>query len=296
MNKKLAVLLSFGLLLLLGGCNLPIIIDSKGTIGEQEVRLVRDALLLMLIVVVPVIIMTVVFAWKYRASNKRAHYAPNFHHSNLIEAAVWFIPIMIILVLATITWRTTHELDPYKPLEVSNANPPIIIEVVALDWKWLFIYPEQNIATINLVEFPVNTPVNFKITAEGPMNAFQIPQLGGQIYAMAGMQTKLHLISESTGDYFGRAVNFSGAGFSGMQFTARVATQEQFDQWVASVKDSPDILNNDEYKKLVEPSENNPVKTYGNVVPHIFENIIAKFMMPDMDNLDEDHSNMEMMK
>ncbi len=296
MNKKLAVILSFVILILLGGCDLPIIIDSKGVIGTQEVRLVRDAILLMLIIVVPVIIMTVVFAWRYRASNKRAHYAPKFDHSNLIEAAVWFIPIMIILVLGTITWRTTHELDPYKPLDIKNAKPPITIEAVALDWKWLFIYPEQNIATINLVEFPVNTPVNFKITADAPMNGFQIPQLGGQIYAMAGMQTKLHLISDTTGDFFGRGVNFSGAGFSGMQFVARVTTQEQFDEWVSSVKNSPDTLNNDAYDKLLVPSENDPVKTYGDVVPHIFENIIAKFMMPGMDNLDEDHSNMDMMK
>jgi cytochrome o ubiquinol oxidase subunit 2 len=292
MNKKLAVILSLGLLLLLSGCDLPIVIDSKGTIGEQEVRLVRDAILLMLIVVVPVIIMTVVFAWKYRASNKRAHYAPNFHHSNVIEAAVWFIPIMIILVLATITWRTTHELDPYQPLEIPNTNKPITIEAVALDWKWLFIYPEQNIASVNLVEFPVNTPVNFKITADAPMNAFQIPQLGGQIYAMAGMQTKLHLISDTPGDYFGRAVNFSGAGFSGMQFVARVSTQADFDKWVISVKSSPDKLSGDEYKKLAAPSENNPVKTYGEVQPHLFENIIMKFMMPGMDDLNVDHSNM----
>ena len=295
MNKKLAVILSLGLLLLLSGCNLPIVIDSKGVIGTEEVRLVRDAILLMLIVVVPVIIMTVVFAWKFRASNKRAHYAPNFHHSNAIEAAVWFIPIIIILVLGTITWRTTHELDPYKPLEVEKAKPAITIEAVALDWKWLFIYPEQNIASVNLVEIPVNTPVNFKITADAPMNAFQIPQLGGQIYAMAGMQTKLHLISDTPGDYFGRAVNFSGEGFSGMQFVARVSTQADFDNWVSSVKSNPNTLNSDEYKKLAQPSANNPVTTYGNVVPHIFENIIMKFMMPGMDNLDQDHSNIQMM-
>lgn len=192
MNKKLAVIFSVGLLLILSGCKLPIIIDSKGIIGEQEVRLVRDAILLMLIVVVPVIIMTVVFAWKFRASNKRAHYAPNFHHSNVIEAAVWFIPIIIILVLATITWRTTHELDPYQPLNVKNANPPITIEVVALDWKWLFIYPEQKIASVNLLEIPVNTPVNFKITAEGPMNGFQIPQLGDKF--MRWLACKLNYI------------------------------------------------------------------------------------------------------
>lgn len=285
------ILFSFGMMLLLGGCGLPIVLDSKGAIGQHEVHLVRDAVLLMLIVVVPVIIMTFVFAWKYRASNKRAHYAPNFHHSNVIEAAVWFIPIMIILVLGTITWRTTHELDPYRPLEAGNVKP-ITIEAVALDWKWLFIYPDLNIASVNFVQFPVNVPINFKVTADAPMNAFQIPQLGGQIYAMAGMQTKLHLIAETPGDYFGRSVNFSGRGFSGMQFVARASSQSGFDQWVDTVKKSSPKLSGDDYKELAKPSENNPVKTFAGIQPHLFENIIMMFMMPGMDDLNVDHSSM----
>ena len=295
MNNKhktaMFTVLSLGVLLLLSGCNLPIVLDSKGPIGQHEVHLVHDAICLMLLVVVPVIIMTVLFAWKYRESNKRAHYAPDFHHSNVIEAVVWLVPILIILVLATITWRTTHELDPYKPIEVENAKP-ITIEVVALDWKWLFIYPEQNIASVNLVEFPVNVPVNFKLTADAPMNAFQIPQLGGQIYAMAGMQTKLHLLAYTPGDYFGRAVNYSGAGYSGMQFVAKATSQAEFDQWVADVKKSSNKLSGDVYKSLAKPSENDPVKTYAWVQPHLFENIIMKFMMPGMDDLNVDHSGM----
>ncbi|MDQ5921440.1 MAG: cytochrome o ubiquinol oxidase subunit [Pseudomonadota bacterium] len=249
----------------------------------------------MLIVVIPVIIMTFVFAWKFRAGNKKADYAPNFHHSNAIEAAVWFIPIVIILVLATITWRTTHELDPYKPVEV-NGVEPITIQVVALDWKWLFIYPKQNIALVNFVEFPVNTPVSFRVTADAPMNAFQIPQLGGQIYAMAGMQTKLHLIAKESGDYFGRSVSYSGRGFSGMEFVARAVSKSDFDQWVEKVRQSKQTLSAQEYKELSMPSEDNPVAEYSSVQKDLFDNIIMKFMMPGHDDLTSQHNEHMMMK
>lgn len=285
-------LLAFGLVLLLSGCNTPIVLDPKGAIGEHEKHLIIDAILLMSIVVVPVIFMTLLFAWKFRASNTKAHYAPNWHHSNLIEGIVWGIPIIIILVLGTITWRTTHSLDPYKPIDTSEK--PTVIQVVALDWKWLFIYPEQNIATVNFVEFPVNVPVEFKVTADAPMNAFQIPQLGGQIYAMAGMQTKIHLIANSEGDYFGRAVNFSGRGFSGMQFVAHAASKEDFNAWVESVKGSSNVLSGDAYTQLAQPSENDPVKTYSSVQTHLFENILMKFMMPGMEDMNVDHSSMQM--
>ncbi|MFN7093972.1 MAG: ubiquinol oxidase subunit II, partial [Burkholderiales bacterium] len=212
--------LSLGLGSLLSGCKQAALLYPKGTIGRDERDLIFTALGLMLIVVIPVIIMTVVFAWKYRASNTKATYAPDWHHSSKIEAVVWGIPIIIIAILATITWKSTHDLDPYKPLDVKGVKP-LTIEVVALNWKWLFIYPEQNIATINFVQFPKDVPVDFKITADAPMNSFMIPQLGGQVYAMAGMQTHLHLIGNSTGDYDGRAVNYNGHGFSDMTFVAR---------------------------------------------------------------------------
>ena len=290
-KSSLFLILIFSLLLLLGGCNTPIVMDPKGPIGEHEIHLVRDALLLMLIVVIPVIVMTFTFAWKFRAGNKRAHYAPNFHHSNAIEAAIWFIPIMIILVLATLAWRTTHELDPYRPVNVPGSTP-ITIQVVALDWKWLFIYPEQGVATVNFVQFPVNTEVVFKITSDAPMNAFQIPQLGTQIYAMAGMQTELHLVANEAGDYFGRSVNYSGRGFSGMQFVARASSDDDFNKWIDSVRQSQNRLTGDEYKVLAAPSEDNPVKEYSFVQPHLFNNIIMKFMMPGMDDLNVDHTKM----
>jgi cytochrome o ubiquinol oxidase subunit 2 len=286
------LLLVISLVLALSGCDKPIVINSKGPIGHKEIELVRDALLLMLIVVIPVIIMTFTFAWKFREGNKRANYSPKFYHNNIIELVVWFIPIMIILVLATITWRTTHELDPYKPIVDENNTKPITIEAVALDWKWLFIYPEQNIATINYITFPVNTPIAFKITADAPMNAFQIPQLGTQIYAMAGMQTQVHLIANDPGKYFGRSVNFSGRGFADMVFTANAVSDEAFNNWVNAVKQSSFKLDGDAYNKIAQPSEDAPVVFFSSVQPHLFQNIMMKFMMPGMDDLNQDHSKM----
>lgn len=291
-NKLKSVFLGLGVWLLTG-CEHLIVLNPKGSVGAEERDLIFTAIGLMLIVVVPVIIMAFVFAYKYRESNPNLDYDPEFHHSNKIEVVVWAIPIVIIAILATITWRTTHSLDPYKPLDVPGK--PITIQVVALDWKWLFIYPEQNIASVNLVEFPVDRPVEFRLTSDAPMNAFQIPQLGGQIYAMAGMQTKLHLIANEAGDYFGRAVNISGRGFSGMQFVARAVPEADFDSWVNQVKQSPDNLSANEYYQLVKPSEDDPVKLYASVQPNLFNNIIMKFMMPGMEDLSVDHGSMMQM-
>ena len=278
--------------LILAGCNTPIILDPKGVLGIQEKDLIIDALCLMSIVVIPVIFMTLFCARKYRASNTKAIYSPNWHHSNILEVFVWGIPIVIILVLGTITWRTTHSLDPYKPLQ-SNKKP-VEIEVVALDWKWLFIYPEQNIATVNFIEFPVDTPISFKLTSDAPMNGFQIAQLGTQIYTMAGMKTRLQLIANEVGDYSGRSTNYSGHGFSDMTFTARVATESDFNTWVQSVKDSGKTLDAKTYYNLEKPSDKDPVTSYSSVQNHLFDNIIMKFMMPNMDDLSADHSNMKM--
>jgi cytochrome o ubiquinol oxidase subunit 2 len=183
---------------MLSGCNM-VLMNPKGAIGVEQRTLIITAIALMLIVVVPVIFMAFAFAWKYRASNKDAKYSPNWSHSNKIEAVVWTIPIIIIAILGTITWKTTHELDPFKPIVTDKK--PMTIEVVSLDWKWLFIYPEQGIATVNELAFPKDVPVEFKITSNSVMNSFFIPQLGGQIYAMAGMQTKLHLIGNEAGKY-----------------------------------------------------------------------------------------------
>jgi cytochrome o ubiquinol oxidase subunit II len=218
------------------------------------------------------------YAWKYRASNTRAIYDPNWTHSTLLEFVVWGISGIIITILAVITWVSTHRLDPYRPLDVATKS--LTIQVIALDWKWLFIYPEQNIATVNYVKFPVNVPVNFKITADAPMNSFWIPQLGGQIYAMTGMQTQLHLMANEMGDYNGLSASFSGPGFSGMHFIANVSSKEDFDQWVDKIQQSGSVLNSAKYAEIAMPSENNPVAYYSPVRLNLFNSVIFKFMMP----------------
>ncbi|WP_411704614.1 cytochrome o ubiquinol oxidase subunit II [Edaphovirga cremea] len=280
-NKSIGMLSLFASAVMLSGCNTALM-DPKGAIGLEQRTLILTAIGLMLIVVVPVIIMAFAFAWKYRASNKNATYSPNWSHSNKIEAVVWTIPIIIIAILATITWKTTHQLDPFKPI-VSD-NKTMTIEVVSLDWKWLFIYPEQGIATVNELAFPKDVPVQFKVTSNSVMNSFFIPQLGGQIYAMAGMQTQLHLIANEPGQFKGISASFSGKGFSGMKFTAiATPTEGDFDAWVAKVKQSPNTLNTTEdFNKVAAPSENHPVEYFSNVKPDLFKAIIGKFMGSDM--------------
>ena len=271
--RLLGLLPLFGTLLL-GGCNWTLL-DPVGQVGIEERNLIITATLLMLLVVVPVILMTLIFAWKYRASNKNATYAPKWSHSTKIEVVIWTVPILIIIALGVITYKSTHALDPYRPLE--SDVKPVTIEVVALDWKWVFIYPEQGIATVNKIVFPANTPVNFRITSDSVMNSFFIPGLGGQIYAMAGMTTQLHLIANKNAEMDGISANYSGAGFTGMKFKAIATSEEDFNAWVAEVKASPKQLDNAEYAALEKPSENNPVELYSTVTPNLFQLIIDKY-------------------
>ncbi|HWT68489.1 MAG TPA: ubiquinol oxidase subunit II [Pseudomonas sp.] len=260
--------------LLLSGCNMTLL-NPKGQVGLDERNLIITATLLMLLVVVPVIVMTFLFAWKYRASNTSATYTPKWNHSTKIEIAVWAVPIMIIIALGYVTYKSTHALDPYRPLE--SDVKPVTIEVVALDWKWLFIYPEQGIATVNKIVFPAHTPINFRITSDAVMNSFFIPALGGQIYAMAGMQTKLHLIANENAEMEGISANYSGAGFTGMKFKATATTQEEFDAWVSEVKKAPKKLEQAEYAALAKQSQNNPVELYSSVTPNLFQTIVDKY-------------------
>jgi cytochrome o ubiquinol oxidase subunit 2 len=261
-------------MLFLGGCKWTLI-DSKGQVGIDERNLIYIATGLMLLVVIPVIVMALVFAWKYRASNKEATYTPEWAHSTKIELVVWGIPLLIIIALGYVTYVSTHHLDPYRPLE--SEHKPVTIQVVALDWKWLFIYPEQGIATVNKIVFPANVPVNFRITSDSVMNSFFIPQLGGQIYAMAGMQTQLHLIANENGEFDGISANYSGAGFTGMKFKAVATTQADFDAWVSEVKSAPKQLDAATYEALAKPSEKNPVELYSSYVPNLFQTIIDKY-------------------
>jgi cytochrome o ubiquinol oxidase subunit II len=283
---------TIGLSILLSSCHLALL-DPKGPIAASEKQLLIDATLLMLVIVIPVILISWGFAWQYRASNKKATYRPDESHNNIIEFFCWLVPCIIIIVLGIMTWRSSHELDPYKPIQ--STQKPITIQVISLDWKWLFIYPDQNIATVNFLEIPVNTPIEFLLTSDAPMNSFELPQLAGQIYTMGGMQTKLHIIGSEVGDYMGLSTNISGEGFSDMNFVVRVATQDQFDQWVKTAQKAPNQLTIAKYNSLTLPSSKDPVQYFSGVAPDLFHDVMMKFMMP-MPALDVENDGTERLK
>jgi cytochrome o ubiquinol oxidase subunit 2 len=256
---------------LLSGCQLDVL-SPKGDIGVHERSLIFTAMGLMLVVVVPVIVLTLWFAWRYRASNTKATYAPKWAHSNAIEAVMWGIPCVIIAILAWITWTSTHKLDPYRPL--ASKVKPVTIQAVSLDWKWLFIYPDYGVASVNQIAFPVDVPVKFEITSGTVMNAFFIPRLGSQVYAMAGMQTQLHLIAREQGSYEGLSSNYSGAGFSDMHFKAIATSAQGFKDWIGKARAVPATLDANAYQSLLKPSERVPVSYYGSVAPGMFAHIL----------------------
>lgn len=273
--RRRGTLVLLALCLFLAGCS-SALLDPKGQIGVEQRSLILTSFGLMLIVVIPVIAMTLLFGWRYRRSNALAKYLPDWAHSNAIEAVIWVVPCAIIAVLALLTWKTSHSLDPHKPLESDVAL--IEIQAVALDWKWLFIYPEQGIASVNEVAFPVDTPVRFRVSSGSVMNAFFIPHLGSQIYAMAGMDNDVHLIADEVGSYPGRSTNYSGAGFSGMTFEAKVTTPDDFDAWVEGVRSASETLTYPErYETLAEPSEYHPVEHFSAISPALYESILTSF-------------------
>ena len=255
------------------------VFDPQGPIAGQERNLIILAVLLMLLIAVPMLILLYTFAWKYRAGNKKAKYDPE-HVGNLWKQLAWWaIPAALIAVIAVINWKSTHALDPYKP--ITSSNPPLTIQVVALEWKWLFFYPAQGIATVNYIQFPEQTPVHFELTADAPMSSFWIPQLGSQIYAMTAMQTQLDLEASSTGEYVGKDTEINGAGYAGMTFVARSTSQADFDAWVAAVKNSSNTLTMDEYNNtLLPPSTYVPEAFYSSVPPGLYDTILMKYMIP----------------
>ena len=269
---RVAALLS----ILLGGCSDFALLNPSGAVGEEQKTLILTALGLMLLVVVPVILVTLVFAWRYRASNKGATYAPDWAHSSKIEIVVWLIPSIIVVVLGSLAWNSAHKLDPYRPLD--SAVKPIVIEAVSLDWKWLFIYPDYGVATLNQLVFPARVPLDFRITSVNVMNSFFIPQLGSQIYAMPGMRTQLHLIANQAGAYEGLSANYSGRGFSDMKFKAIAASEDEFNAWLGKARQSPFKLDLERYRKLEIPSEKNPVEYFSSVKPGLFDCILHNYM------------------
>lgn len=279
MNIKntLSILILTFLSMTLSGCNW-IILDPKGLVAVAEKNILILSVVLMLFVVIPVIVMAIAFAWHFREGNPNARYAPEWSHNTLLEVVWWTIPCIIIASLGFVTWVSSHNLDPFKPIETGES--PIRIQVVALEWKWLFIYPDQHIASLNFVQFPVNKPVEFSITSTGPMNSFQIPQLAGQIYAMAGMESKLHLIANELGDYRGLSTNFSGEGFSDMKFTVHVSSEKEFDQWVQTVQKKSNSLTLKAYSELAKPSINKAPIYYKTPIQSLFDLVVMKALSP----------------
>jgi cytochrome o ubiquinol oxidase subunit 2 len=252
------------------------ILDPKGEVADKQKQLIIIATLLGLIVIVPVFVMLFLVAWRYREGNTKATYAPHWQNNRFFEALWWGIPFVIILILGVIAWQSAHDLDPYKPLD--SDKKPVKIQVVALQWRWLFMYSEEGVASTNEVHFPANTPVNFEITADAPMNSFWIPKLGGQVYAMTGMSTKLHLQANETGDYEGSSANLSGEGFAGMRFTAKAVSDDEFSRWVKDAKHSPEELNGATYTEISVPSKDVAPKNYVLGDKNLYDTIVMKYM------------------
>ena len=244
------------------------VLDPRGPVGSAEKIILWDATAIMLAVIVPVIILTLVFAWWYRARNRRATYRPEWEYSGRIELIVWAIPALVILFLGGIAWIGSHELDPPRPL--ASAAAPLEIEVVSLDWRWLFIYPNERIATVNRLVVPTGVPVHFRLTSSSVMNSFFIPQLGSQIYTMAGMTTQLNLQADKAGSYEGISAQFSGPGFSDMRFTLVAEPYDGFAKWVTQVRARGGALDGTTFAGLLRPTRGGGDLTYGSVTEDPF--------------------------
>jgi len=287
-----------------------VLLDPAGAVAAQQGHLIVASTMLMLLIVVPVIALTVFFAWRYRQSNTAAVYAPDWDHSTQLELVIWAAPLLIIIALGALTWISSHTLDPYRPLQTGRARSgasadsattgavgtaagavgtsagapgavkPLTIEVVALDWKWLFIYPEQGIAVVNDLAAPVDVPIHFDITASSVMNSFFVPALAGQIYAMPGMQTQLNAVINRPGVYEGFSANYSGAGFSGMHFKFHGLSAVEFDRWVQSARTASARLDAPAYLELEKPSEREPVRRYSAVDAGLYDAILSQCVRP----------------
>jgi cytochrome o ubiquinol oxidase subunit 2 len=256
----------------LASCQQAGILDPQGPIAAAEKLLMINSTAIMLVVVVPVIVATLAFAWWYRASNARANHSPDESYEGRLEFVLWSIPALIVILLGGVIWISAHQLDPKAPIP-ANA-PPLQVDVVALDWKWLFVYPEQGVAAVNQLVIPTGTPVHFRLTSATVMNSFFIPQLGSQIYTMGGMTTRLNLLADRAGEFPGISANYSGDGFSEMRFIAKAVTAGDFDAWLSQVRGAGSALDEAAYAELAKPSIAVPPTTYRSVAPNLFERII----------------------
>jgi cytochrome o ubiquinol oxidase subunit II len=261
----------------LAGCSGGVL-DPKGPIGSSNRLILINAVEIMLVIVVPTIIAALGFAWWFRESNTRAAYRPGFAYSGQIELIVWFIPILVILFLGGVIWVGSHELDPAEP--IASPKAPLEVQVVSLDWKWLFIYPQQGVASVNELVIPTGVPAHFFLTSASVMNNFFVPQLGSMIATMNGMETQLHLQADHPGEYLGLSAQFSGDGFSTMNFTVRAVPEDEFGKWAANAKQSGPNLDREAYEALSHQSESVRPFTYSAIDPALFRAIVTQELPP----------------
>jgi len=262
---------------MLAGCSG--VLDPQGPVGAGEKLILLDALAIMLAIVIPVIVATLAFAWWFRASNSRARYLPDWEFSGRIELVVWSIPALVIMFLGGLAWISSHELDPARPLPAGQARP-LEVDVVSLDWKWLFIYPSQGVASVNELVVPAGTPLHFRLTSGSVMTAFFVPQLGSMIYTMNGMVTELNLMADAPGTFQGRSAHYSGDGFSDMHFEVRALAAQEFSAWVAEARRSAAELDVRTYEALEQPAGNAAPSVFGRVAPRLFEDVAAQVIPP----------------
>jgi cytochrome o ubiquinol oxidase subunit II len=261
----------------LGGCAEGAL-DPKGPVASAEREILFNSLGIMLVIVIPTVLATLGVAFWFRASNERARYRPDFRYSGRVEMLVWSIPLMTVLLVGGVAWIGSHDLDPPKP--IASTEKPLRVQVASLDWKWLFIYPDQGVASVNQLTIPVGTPVSFELTSSGVMNSFSVPQLAGQIYTMAGMVTRLNMRADYPGTYRGMSANFSGDGFADMHFDVEAVPPERFAQWVASTRSAGPALDAQAYADLVKPSKAVAPFTYRSIAPGLFTSMLSAGLQP----------------
>lgn len=286
-RRNTAWLLSALALAVLTGCNM-VVLSPQGDVAARQGQLIVVATVLMLLVIVPVILLTFLFAWRYRAANRKATYTPDWDHSTQLELVIWAIPLLIIIALGAITWISTHLLDPHRPLDrlgpgrpVPEGVAPLEVQVVALDWKWLFIYPEYGVASVNEMAAPVDRPIRFRLTSSTTMNAFYVPALAGMIYTMPAMETTLHAVMNEAGDYQGISSHYSGEGFSHMRFTFKALDDAGFDAWIDNARGSDLALGRAEYLALEVPSAREPARHYASVESGLFDAVVNRCVDTD---------------
>lgn len=253
--------------------------NPQGLIAQQQHSLMMFVVTVLFCLAIPTLTILFFTVWRYRESNPKAKPAPETRRSKYFAVSLWMIPLAALLLLVSVMWPATHRLAPQNA--INNGAKPLTIQVISLRWKWLFLYPEQGIATVNFVQLPVDTPVTFEMTAdETPMSSFWVPNLAGQLYTMTGHVNRLNLLASAPGDYPGKTAEINGAGFAGMNFTVRASSTRDFDDWVQSVKQAPNALDGAGYQSLLTPSENNPVALYSAYGPDLYANVIAKYTGP----------------